>query len=96
MSGKLRLFRKIRAYRSRIEIRKDNSQGGISLPVDQRREALGDAHEVYVFRDGVQAVEVLIEDEEDKVNAFLEIVMKRKPENADVEKSISLNTLERL
>lgn len=38
-----------------------------------------------LFIDGVQAVEVLVEDEEEKVNAFLDVATKRRPEGADVE-----------
>jgi len=39
-----------------LEVRKVDSQGRISLPVDWRREVLGDADEVYVFRDGESLV----------------------------------------
>lgn len=35
--------------------------------------------------DGIQAVDVLMEDVEDKVNAFLDVVVKRVPGGADVE-----------
>jgi len=35
--------------------------------------------------DGKQAVEILVDDEEDKVNAFIELIKKNKPENAEVE-----------
>ena len=38
-----------------------------------------------VHVDGKQAVEVLVEDEDEKVKAFVELVKKRKPENAEVE-----------
>lgn len=34
-----------------METRKVDSQGRISLPVEWRRQVLGDADEVYVFRD---------------------------------------------
>jgi len=35
--------------------------------------------------DGKQAVEILLDDDEEKVNAFLEILRKKKPEKAEVE-----------
>ena len=35
--------------------------------------------------DGIQAVEVLVDDSDDKINAFVELVNKKKPENAEVE-----------
>ena len=38
-----------------------------------------------VYVDGKQAVEVLVEDEDEKVKAFVELVKKKKPENAEVE-----------
>ncbi len=38
-----------------------------------------------VYVDGKQAVEVLVEDEDEKVKAFVEFVKKKKPENAEVE-----------
>ncbi len=37
-----------------------------------------------VFVDDVQAVVVLVDDSEDKVNTFIEIVKREKPENAEV------------
>lgn len=39
-----------------MEIRKIDSQGRLSLPVEWRREELGDSNEVYVFRDGESLV----------------------------------------
>jgi acylphosphatase len=39
-----------------------------------------------IFIDGTQAVEVLAEDEGDKVTVFLDLVEKRRPEGAEVEK----------
>lgn len=39
-----------------------------------------------LFVDGVEAVEVLVEDEESKVKAFLDMAMKRRPEDAEVER----------
>ena len=38
-----------------------------------------------IFVGGVQAVEVLVEDEADKLDAFLDLVRKRKPEDALIE-----------
>lgn len=38
-----------------------------------------------VYVDEKQAVEVLVEDEDEKVKAFVELVKKKKPENAEVE-----------
>ena len=38
-----------------------------------------------IFINGKQVVEVLVDDVDDKVKAFVEIVKKRKPENAEVE-----------
>ena len=34
---------------------------------------------------GKQAVEILVDDADGKVNAFVELVKKKKPENAEVE-----------
>ena len=39
-----------------------------------------------VFVDGKQAVEILVDGEEDKVNAFIEALKRKKPENAEIEK----------
>ncbi len=39
-----------------------------------------------LFIDGMQAVEVLVEDESGKVNSFLDMAMKRRPEGADVDR----------
>ncbi len=39
-----------------------------------------------IYVDGKQAVEILIETDEDKVEAFLEMLKRKKPENAVVEK----------
>ncbi len=38
-----------------------------------------------IFIDGKQAVEILVDDEEDKVKAFVDLIRKKKPENAGVE-----------
>jgi len=38
-----------------------------------------------IFINSAQAIEVLIDDEENKVNDFIEIIKKKKPENAEVE-----------
>lgn len=39
-----------------------------------------------LYIDGVEAVEVLVEDEGEKVKAFQDMVMKRRPEDAEVER----------
>ncbi|MEM3694097.1 MAG: acylphosphatase [Candidatus Bathyarchaeia archaeon] len=54
---------------------------GIAESLDIERFS---AENLYI--DGFEAVEVLVEDDENKVKAFLEIAMKKKPEKADVEK----------
>lgn len=55
-SERHRFARKISGHSLILEVRKVDSQGRISLPVDWRREVLGDADEVYVFRDGESLV----------------------------------------
>ena len=47
---------RVSGYSLIMEIRKVDFQGRISLPVAWRREVLGDADEVYVFRDGESLV----------------------------------------
>ncbi|MBO8180445.1 MAG: acylphosphatase [Archaeoglobus sp.] len=37
------------------------------------------------FADGKQAVEILVDDEEDKVQLFIDIIKIKTPENAEVE-----------
>lgn len=43
---------------------------------------------------GKQAVEILIDDADEKVNAFIELIEKKKSENADVESMETENTME--
>ena len=62
-----------------MEIRKVDHQGRISLPVDWRREVLGDADEVYVFRDGESLV-VTARREPDLVEYFDSVPVDVEPE----------------
>lgn len=78
----------LRVLKKRIVIR-----GGRVHDVGYRPFLLGIAESLEIGRfsadnivvDGIQAVDVLIEDVEDRVNAFLDVVAKRVPEGADVE-----------
>ena len=62
-----------------MEIRKVDSQGRISLPVEWRREVLGDADEVYVFRDGDSLV-VRARQEPDLAQHFDSVTIDVEPE----------------
>jgi len=62
-----------------VEIRKVDSQGRISLPVEWRREVLGDADEVYVFRDGDSLV-VRARQEPDLAQHFDSVTIDVEPE----------------
>ena len=79
MSGRPRFARKISGHSLILEVRKVDSQGRISLPVAWRREVLGDADEVYVFRDGESLV-VRARREPDLADHFDSVPVDVKPE----------------
>lgn len=62
-----------------MEMRKVDSQGRISLPVDWRREKLGDAGEVVVFQDGESLV-VRARSEPDLAEHFDSVPVDVEPE----------------
>lgn len=62
----------------KMEVRNVDSQGRLSLPVEWRRNVLGDSSEVYVFRDGESLV-VKPKREPDLAEHFDSVVVDVEP-----------------